>query len=93
MKDQVQLVREIKNRKALSEDAVVMITASSEDEHLRKRWVGDATKRGYAEYPCGIVMKAGQRNLMVILVRPQLPNDIRKGYSCENNFTRALSPR
>ena len=90
MKNPVQLVREIENRRTLSEDAVVMITASSEDEHLRERWVDDATKRGYAEYPCGIVMKAGQRNLMVILVRSQLPNDIRKGYSRENLFTHAL---
>ena len=68
MKDPVQFKREITNRKGLSEDSVVMIQASSEDEQLRNRWVDDSRKRGYGEYPCGIVMKAAQRNLMVILV-------------------------
>ena len=72
MKDPVQFKREITNRKGLSEDSVVMIQASSEDEQLRNRWVDDSRKRGYGEYPCGIVMKAAQRNLMVILVRSQI---------------------
>ena len=69
MKDEVQFAREIEMRAGLADDSVVTIAASSDDEQLRERWASDAAKHGYTEYPHGIVMKAAQRNLMVILVR------------------------
>ena len=69
MKEQVQFEREIRMRRGLIDDSVVTVVASSEDERLRERWTADAMKFGYVEYLHGIVMKAAQRNLMVILVR------------------------
>lgn len=69
MKDEVQFTREIEMRAGIADDSVVTIVASSNDEQLRERWASDAAKHGYTEYPHGIVMKAAQRNLMVILVR------------------------
>ena len=61
--------REIDARKKLGEDSVVGIVASSEDADISDRWASDVEKRRYGDYPFGIVMKAAQRNVMVILVR------------------------
>ena len=72
MKEEVHFDREIDMRDGLGEDSVVTIATSSKDKQLRDRWAVDAGKRGYADYPRGIVMKAAQRNLMVILVQEHL---------------------
>ena len=68
MKERAQFRREIDGRAKgnRQEIAVVPIISSSDDQ---SRWAEDAKKRGYGEYRFGIVMKAAQRNLMVILVR------------------------
>ena len=70
MKEEHQFRREIDaRREGLGGNCVVQVIASSEDAELHQRWQSDATRRGYGEYPRGIVMQAAQRNLMVILVR------------------------
>lgn len=69
MKDKHQYRREIEMRKGLSSDSVMVVHATSDDEGWRDRWIQDASKRGYAGYPYGIVMWSAQRNLMIILVR------------------------
>ena len=50
----------------LGSDTVMGILTKSDDE---PQWAAHATKRGYKDYPHGLVMKAAQRNMLVILVR------------------------
>ena len=74
---QVQFRREIDARAGgLGADSVVTIVASSDAPALRARWTRDAAKRGYGGYPRGIVMKAAQRNVMVILLQEHLTFDL-----------------
>ena len=73
--DKQQFLREVNGRErdGLGEDSVVGIISSSRDPDLEPgRWKRDVAERGYHDYPYGIVMKAAQRNLMMILIQEKL---------------------
>lgn len=86
MKHKDQFEREIEGRgggstpwwpprqnRRLGSDTVMGILAKSDDE---PRWAANATKRGYKDYPHGLVMKAAQRNMLVILVQCSLAHRV-----------------
>ena len=76
MKNYDQFRKEIDMRSAgLNADSVVPVLVSSDEPELRERWRVNAEKRGYGDYPHGIVMKAAQRNVMVILLQEHLAID------------------
>ena len=75
MRNRDQFERERDARAGLDHEHVVQVLATSDDEGLRERWVADAEARGWAGCAQGLVMEAGDRNLMSVLLQERVTLD------------------
>ena len=69
---------QVEARKGLDGKYVVGVLMTSESVELAGRWAQGIEARGWGEYRYGLVMEAGDRNLMTALAQERL--DIEQGY-------------